>query len=393
MKLIDTERVEGTGVTIGRRVQFRSHADGQRREEASRTYTAVYKDFDGRWRQDGLGTTNRREARRFALEIQHRIEAGRERPKAGTMLLGTLIDLYLEECRNRGLSPKSLAKYRADLAKLRVFARHANVQTIAQFTPTVFYRFRQHLATSTHKQGVTYAPKSVEATLVLTKQLIKWAWKQGLTSSHALANVTMITAAARPQACFTTAQVETLLAMFDEPDRTALAILAYSGMRIGELEQLRWDDVLLDKGELGMLHIRRGGSADRTKDKDARFVPIHPRIRPLILALPRTGPLVMPGVRERTLLARLKRACRKAQFANPDQYKLHSFRHHFASMCANHHVASRKALAWMGHSSSEILDLYYKLHDDESEASMKALAATFPSPFPAALPASSRDGR
>lgn len=390
MKLIDTERVDGTGITIGRRVQFRktpdgSVNDGTRREHVSRTYTAVYKDVDGRWRQDGLGTTNRREARRLALAIQHRLEAGQERPKAGTMPLATLIDLYMQEARHKGLTPKSVAKYKADFAKLRVFVQAYRIDTIAQVTPAVFYRFRQHLITATHKQGLTYAPKSVEATLVLTKQLIKWAWKHGHISTYALANVTMPTASARPQACFTTAQVEALLVHVDEPDRSALAILAYTGMRIGELTQLRWEDVLLDKGELGMLHIRRGGSADTTKDKDARFVPIHPRIRPLLATLPRSGPLVLPKVRERTLLARLKRACRKAGLSNPDQYKLHSFRHHFASMCANHHVASRKALAWMGHSSSEILDLYYKLHDDESEASMKALAAT--------SPAITRDGR
>ena len=40
----------------------------------------------------------------------------------------------------------------------------------------------------------------------------------------------------------------------------------------------------------------------------------------------------------------------------------------------NHRVAHRKALAWMGHSSSEMLDLYYHLHDDDSQQAMQALA-------------------
>jgi len=56
------------------------------------------------------------------------------------------------------------------------------------------------------------------------------------------------------------------------------------------------------------------------------------------------------------------------------QYKLHSFRHHFASLCANHQVAYRKALAWLGHSSSEMLDLYYHLRDEDSRQAMMALA-------------------
>ncbi len=43
-------------------------------------------------------------------------------------------------------------------------------------------------------------------------------------------------------------------------------------------------------------------------------------------------------------------------------------------MCANHGVAYRKALAWLGHSNSEMLDLYYHLHDDDSRKTMMELA-------------------
>jgi len=37
-------------------------------------------------------------------------------------------------------------------------------------------------------------------------------------------------------------------------------------------------------------------------------------------------------------------------------------------------VAHWKALAWLGHSSSEMLDLYFHLHDEESQQAMIALA-------------------
>lgn len=39
-----------------------------------------------------------------------------------------------------------------------------------------------------------------------------------------------------------------------------------------------------------------------------------------------------------------------------------------------HHVAYRKALAWLGHLSSEMLDLYYHLHDEDCQQAMLALA-------------------
>ncbi len=81
-----------------------------------------------------------------------------------------------------------------------------------------------------------------------------------------------------------------------------------------------------------------------------------------------------PAITQRSLLDRLKALCAVCGFDNPSQYKLHSFRHHFASLCANHGVAHRKALAWLGHSSSEMLDLYYHLHDDDSRQTMMELA-------------------
>jgi integrase len=202
--------------------------------------------------------------------------------------------------------------------------------------------------------------------------VFKWAWKRRLVGEYTLAGAALPKARPRPQPCFTTAQVEVLLSKTGGELHGAIAILAYSGMRIGELEQLRWSDVLLDRGELGVFHIRRGGSTGSTKDKEERFVPIHPRLRPLIDSLSRDAENVLPGLSGRQLLEQLKGACRRCGFGQ--QFKVHSLRHHFASMCANHHTAYKKALSWLGHSSSDILDLYYHLHDEESEAAMKALA-------------------
>jgi len=122
-----------------------------------------------------------------------------------------------------------------------------------------------------------------------------------------------------------------------------------------------------------MIHICRGGSNGTTKDKDDRFVPIHPKIAEL-LTHKKINDILLPDIRARELLKRLKVLCAECKYDNPTQYKLHSFRHHFASMCANHGVAYRKALAWLGHSNSEMLDLYYHLHDDDSQKTMMELA-------------------
>ena len=101
---------------------------------------------------------------------------------------------------------------------------------------------------------------------------------------------------------------------------------------------------------------------------------MHPKIAALLEPATEASGRILPSINERGLLKRLKSLCKACGFCSPTQYKLHSFRHHFASLCANHQIAYRKALAWLGHSSSEILDLYYHLHDEDSRQAMLALA-------------------
>ena len=372
MKLLERERVDGTRVSIGRRVQARKDGD-QVTECESASFTAVYLDLDGRRREEGLGTTNRREARRKAIEIARRLEEGRPREVAQRVAITEIISRYEDFIKAAELAPKSRSKYTSDLAKLKAFASEEKLTYADQFDEHRFYRFRSWLQGQKHKQGVAYASKSIYATLTLAKQTFKWAWQRKLLREYPLASAKLPKAKPKPQPCFTTSQVEAVAGHLEGQAQAAVLILAYSGMRVGELVQLTWKDVRLSQDRLGMFHIHRGGSGETTKDKDERYVPIHPRIRPVLDALPRSSEHLLPGLRDRLLLDRLKAACVAAGLGR--SFKVHSLRHHFASLVANHNVSYKKALTWMGHSDSEMLSNYYHLHDDEAEASMRALAA------------------
>lgn len=64
---------------------------------------------------------------------------------------------------------------------------------------------------------------------------------------------------------------------------------------------------------------------------------------------------------------------RRCKFVNPEQYKLHTFRHAFASMCARNNISYKYALEWMGHRNSDILDLYYTMFGDTAEVAIKTI--------------------
>ena len=363
MKLIDRERVEDTQVTIGRRVYYQ---DGH--QKVSRRYAAEYRDLDGRQVCEKLATTNKARSRRMAIEIQHRIEHGTERAPETRASVEQVADGYLAMIKAKGAAPKTEWKYRADLGKLKQYCQESNIALARRFSESDLYGYRQWLSAK------DYAAKTVQGAVVLAKQIFKWAWRQRILPDYRLAAATFPKAKARPQPCFTSNQVDQLIEAALGEEKIAFALMGYAGLRIGEVEQLRWEDIRVRDGRPSMFHVRRGGSGDTTKDKDDRFVPVHPKIAVLLDPITSRSGLVCPSTAERSLLQRLKGLCAICEFEGPSKYKLHSFRHYFASLCANHRVAYRKALAWLGHSSSEMLDLYYHLHDEDSQQAMMALA-------------------
>jgi integrase len=249
-----------------------------------------------------------------------------------------------------------------------MYCVHADIRRARHFTEHHLCLYRKWLV----KQD--YADKTVEGAVILAKQVFKWAWRQRLLSDYWFASTLFPKAKAQPQPCFTSEQADALIHAAEGEEKLACALMGYAGLRIGEVEQLRWDDLHMADGRFTMIHVKRGGSSGTTKDKDERFVPIHPSIASLLGPPTKKTGRVFKAITERQLLKRLKVLCGACGFENPTRYKLHSFRHHFASLCANHHVAYRKALAWLGHSSSQMLDLYYHLHDEDSQNAMRALA-------------------
>jgi site-specific recombinase XerD len=365
MRMADRERIEGTAITIGRRVAY---VDGRAVE--SDRYAAEYRDSSGKQVTENLATGSRLEAMKKALAIHARLQQGQVRVADSRLGLEELSDAYFSTVKGRGVARKTEWKYRADLNKLKEFAKQQRISLAVRFTREAFFRYREWLVEQ------TYEPKTVHGALVLCKQVFKWGHAEGWMREYPLGCIKLTKAKARPQPCFTTEQVEKLIGKTTGVEQAAIATLGYAGLRIGEVEQMPWSDVRLDGKGGGMFHVRRGGSNGTTKDKDERFVPIHPRIAALLSSLARKTPLAFPGITERVLLQRVKDLCGELGFVNAEKFKLHSFRHHFASLCANHHVAHRKALSWLGHSSSDILELYYHLTDDESQSAMRALAGS-----------------
>jgi integrase len=379
MKLAGRQAVERTAPTI--HIGHRSYRDPKTgRTKTAKTWYAEWC-VDGRRYYEALGTTNKAAVKAAHIIIQ-RIDSGQHSRPSSRVTIAELVPAYLDMLRNRGRAPKTLEKYEAVLNALRDWFTTAGRQRAASFTDRDFWGFKKIIV-----EG-ELAGKTCYDRLIIVKQLFKWAAGSKLIAANPLTGIRMDKPNSKVQPCFSPEQVATMLDKADAHEGAIYAVLAYTGMRFGEARDLRWADVQLDQGVCGFLVVQRGGSTDATKSRRVRRIPINPALREVLCGLPRSFECVFSArpskkypdgggpIDERRLLRSLKRLCRRCKFVNPEQYKLHTFRHAFASMCARNNISYKYALEWMGHRNSDILDLYYTMFDDTAEAAIKTIEYT-----------------
>ncbi|MCY3019132.1 MAG: tyrosine-type recombinase/integrase [Planctomycetota bacterium] len=141
-----------------------------------------------------------------------------------------------------------------------------------------------------------------------------------------------------------------------EAARLAITVLAWTGLRIGELIDLRWQDVDL---KARVLHVRVREDW-RPKDKRDRIVPIFPKVE-AVLRQQRVGEFVFTGPRGGRLTE-----SHVLEFLHADQRKLglpekdvHGFRRFFAThMMTKCKVDAETVRQWGGWKSLETMLRY-----------------------------------
>tara|TARA_Y100000401_G_scaffold10727_1_gene7317 strand:- start:222 stop:1073 length:852 start_codon:yes stop_codon:yes gene_type:complete len=145
---------------------------------------------------------------------------------------------------------------------------------------------------------------------------------------------------------------------------------AYTGMREGELLKLKVQDI-----DLGQKRIHVGGVPHlKTKAKNYRTIPIHPRIMSLLCdrlehASPNTKVFDDVGNKDQLLLAFKK----VRDYAQAPAYTFHDLRHSFGTWHAIAGTPMRTLMGLMGHKRIETTLRYAKHTDSAAEAAMAAI--------------------
>jgi hypothetical protein len=110
MKLINRERVDGTKITIGKRVYYKNGT-----EIVATKYSAEYTDHNGKQLCRSLETANIALARRKALKFQEQLEKGIDQPAQLRISVTDLAEAYFEMVKLKGAAPKTVQKYQGFL--------------------------------------------------------------------------------------------------------------------------------------------------------------------------------------------------------------------------------------------------------------------------------------
>lgn len=124
---------------------------------------------------------------------------------------------------------------------------------------------------------------------IVIKQFFRWAKKRKLILENPIEDCKLRKPKLVPKFGLSLGQIDTVLAGTGGKLRAMIALLAFTGMRSGELQRLRKEDVDLTGN---WIHVVSRPGAE-TKTRSSRKIPIHARLREILIALPRPfGPLL-----------------------------------------------------------------------------------------------------
>jgi integrase len=353
-----------------------------------------------------LGTRNRTEALELLRQLDARMAV--EHGLAERMILDASLQagLSLTEgvklyqahvCRPQiagGASDRTWKRYRAVFDKFLLFCERRGISTWNAITRTTVLSYGAHLSHEKYSAATQYLE------MIVLKQVNKLLCEEEHLPQSCHIRLRLTKPENDEVYCWRPLEVAAMLVHCQQHTELrwlhpVLATLAHTGLRISELASLRSSDIDFENNLVRLTDERSSrkrsrGSTRTLKGKRSRSFPIHPDLRPVLLAMPRStdgrlfhGPLggkIKPDTIRRVLIREVLTPL-KEQFPTPPgaavgfvDGRLHSFRHYFCSICASSgQVTEQTLMSWLGHRESSMIRRYFQLLDQASQRQMQSL--------------------
>jgi integrase len=310
----------------------------------NRLYYALVK-VNGKQIRRSLKTTDLAIAKRRLVEFRAKAER-LEGEENRNIRFEELAEEWLASIKS-GLKPKSYDRRRVALVGLTPFFRGMAVKSISFAEIDAWKR----------KRGATVSARSHNIELESLKIILRYAVDRGNVLDNA---ATKFKRRKQPKSMIelpSHAEFRALVkSLRDAPLAVAsgatamVEFLAYSGMRVGEAREVRFEDVNVEVGSV----LITGGELG-TKNHQERVIPLFPNLRNLLVRLIAAHDTTDLSGRIFEIASprgAMKLACKRAGLK---QFSVHSLRHFFASNAIESGINFKVISEWLGHSDGGIL--------------------------------------
>lgn len=327
---------------------------------------------DGKQCRKSLKTTSKKQARTKAIRIEADLASGRLTHETAAPPLQAVITEYRTYLTTERRAKATMAKYERAFAAFLAVAAELKTKNLLGVNLRFVDAFRaQRVAGGAEEM-------TVHGDTVILRQIVNFALARDLINRDPLRGLKLKKPKPGSQPCWSIQEVEQILQAACEPRRSQFAVLADTGMRVGELQHLTWPDIDFASG---VIHIRERPGW-RPKTGDLRVIPMTPRVRAILESITERGTWVFTAgvsgrypqgdhqLSGRRLLEYLKRVLKKLGLPG----HVHTFRHHFISAALMKGVPEAMVRKWVGHVDHQIMRRYTHVADKESQSAMARLA-------------------
>ena len=312
---------------------------------------------DGKILDVSLGTSDRQAAETNRSELLRE----KEHERAG--LIPSKAAREAAQCK----LAKHLQDFLGDLRAKGRNGRYINgiAYCLGQLIDQCGWNFPQNITADSFvkwRSSQNKAPKTINEYLTSAKNFSNWLTRQGRTKANPLASVCKVETRGRQvrvRRAFKDEEMEALLSVAGA-QRIVCQTAELTGIRHGELKELRWGDFNLN-GEKPSVTVR----ASVSKNHRQACLPLHPELAAALLqfrpANASAGELAFKGLVPRSKL--FNRHLKAANIAKIDSQgrvvDFHSLRHTF---CTNLHragVSQREAMELMRHNDPRLTAITY----------------------------------
>lgn len=204
-------------------------------------------------------------------------------------------ELYLEWCERPevmgGVSRKTLNKYKRSGVLHCDFCRTGNIRYWDDFGKDQLEAYGRDLSPR-------FSDRSLYFELTQIKTVLNWLMDEKHLPREAGFRFRLSKPDGSDTYCYIREQVQAMLTLCERNVDliwlgAVIRVLACTDLRIGELAGLRWPDIDFEGNAIRLTDERASkkrsamGTARRTKERRSRTIPLHPKIKALLIGLPR----------------------------------------------------------------------------------------------------------